>query len=316
MKYNMIKQRLDKYKNVPYEYDKVVFENGEGAEIIHYDNADEMINHSITGKSKKYLDMDGDSWTFGSEFPDLESTTEALRSGECSNKTLKQISQYRDILLNMDGIEESMRRAVSFKRRRKFSDSGSELDIDRVLSGDPEHWQSMTKGKKENVVRLAVNFSVTSGHTEKQLNQLGALTTVAVDMLQRCGLSVEVLALCVAHNVTRTFEHKDKPVKVTRYEQGFTFKLKSASEKLDVSRVACIGIPGLYRSYGFTNWINFLDGEPASGLGRGMETTKNVKDLLKIKNLIEVKWVKNGREKAFLSSLLKSVTENQLLETN
>jgi hypothetical protein len=216
----------------------------------------------------------------------------------------------------MDGIEESMRRAVSFKRRRKFSDSGSELDIDRVLSGDPEHWQSMTKGKKENVVRLAVNFSVTSGHTEKQLNQLGALTTVAVDMLQRCGLSVEVLALCVAENVTRTFEHEKKPVKVTRYEQGFTFKLKSASEKLDVSRVACIGIPGLYRSYGFTNWINFLDGVPSSGLGRGMETTKNVKDLLKIKNLIEVKWVKNGGEKAFLSNLLKSVTEKQLLETN
>ena len=82
-----------------------------------------------------------------------------------------------------------------------------------------------------------------------------------------------------------------------------------------MSRVACIGIPGLYRSYGFTNWINFLDGEPSSGLGRGMETTKNVKDLLKIKNLIEVKWVK-GKEKAFLSSLLKSVTESQLLETN
>ena len=312
----MIEKRLDKHKDIPYEYDKVVFKDGTGAEIIHYDNADEMINHSITGKYKKYLDMDGDSWTFGSEFPDLESTTEALRSGECSNKTLKQISEYRDILLNMDGIEESMRRAVSFKRRRKFSDSGSELDIDRVLSGDPEHWQSMTKGKKENVVRLAVNFSVTSGHTEKQLNQLGALTTVAVDMLQRCGLSVEVLALCVAQNVTRTFEHRDKKVKVTKYEQGFTFKLKSASEKLDVSRVACIGIPGLYRSYGFTNWINFLDGEPSSGLGRGMETTKNVKDLLKIKNLIEVKWVKNGKEKAFLSNLLKSVTESQLLETN
>lgn len=313
----MIKKRLDKHKDIPYEYDKVVFENGTGAEIIHYDNATEMINHSVTGKITKYLHKrDGDVWTFGSEFPDIESTTEALRSGECSSKTLKEISKYRDILLNMDGIEESMRRAVSFKRRRKFSDSGSELDIDRVLSGDPEHWQSMTKGKKENVVRLAVNFSVTNGHTEKQLNQLGALTTVAVDMLQRCGLSVEVLALCIAHGVTKTFEHKEKPVEVKKYEQGFTFKLKSASEKLDVSRVACIGIPGLYRSYGFTNWVNFLDGEAESGLGRGMETTKNVKDLLKIKNLIEVRWVKNGKEKAFLSNLLKSVTENQLLETN
>jgi hypothetical protein len=321
----MIKKRLDKDKNVPYEYDKVIFEKKKGdkshnicgAEIIHYDNASEMISHSLTGKSKKYLeDRDGDDWTFGTEFPDLDSTTEALRSGECSNKTLKQISKYRDILLSMDGIEESMRRAVSFKRRRKFSDSGSELDIDRVLSGDPEHWQSMTKGKKENVVRLAVNFSVSCGHTEKQLNRLAALTTVAVDMLQRCGLSVEVLALCVAHNVTRTFEHKDKRVEVGSYEQGFTFKLKSASEKLDVSRVACIGIPGLYRSYGFTNWINFLDGNASSGLGSGLETTQNLKDLLNIKNLLEVKWVKNGKEKAFLSKLLKSVTQNQLLETN
>ena len=159
----MIKERLDKDKDIPYEYDKVVFENGTGAEIIHYDNANEMINHSITGDSKKYLDKDGDSWTFGSEFPDLESTTKALRSGECSNKTLKQISEYRDILLNMDGIEESMRRAVSFKRRRKFSDSGSELraqaghrlvlrirgSSDAGRRGCPEsHWRTRSSAAK------------------------------------------------------------------------------------------------------------------------------------------------------------------------
>lgn len=308
----MIKKRLEKEKEIPYLYDKVLFKNNTGAEIIHYDNASDMISHCKKSENQKYLNNSRDKeWTFGTEFPNIESTTEALINGECSKSTLKFISNYRDVLLNMDGIENAMRRADSFKRRRKFSDSGSELDIDRVLSGDPDHWQSMTRGKKDKVVRLGVNFSVTAGHSEKQLHKLAALTTVAVDMLQRCGLAVEVLALCVAEGITN---YKKNPF--TTYEQGFTFMLKSANEKLDVSRVACIGIPGLYRAYGFNNWVNYLDGKAKSSLGRGMETTQNVKDLLNIKNLIEVKWVKNGAEKAFLSKLLKSVEQNEILEIN
>lgn len=292
-------------------YDYVKFDKDHGAEILHYDSVAHMVSSTDEyAKKKKYLFKgEDDDWTWGTEFIGHEATQEALYNGECSEKTLKYIDKYRKVLLNMDGIDDLMRRAETYKRRRKFSDSGSELDIDRVLSGDPEHWQSMTRGKKQNVIRLGVNFSVTCGHTEEQLNKLGALTTVAVDMLQRCGLAVEVVGMCVAHKIT------GDPRLPNSKEQGFTCMLKSAQEKLDVSRIACIGIPGLYRAYGFTNWINFLEGTASSGLGYGSETTKHLKGLLNIEHLLEVKWTKRNQEKAFLTTLLKSITQQELLET-
>ena len=309
----MLKETFVKKKKLPdgITYDYGMFNKNKGVEILHYDSVAHMVESAKDNATKrKYLDKgDFDEWTWGTEFQGLESTTEALRNGECSQKTLKHIEEYRNVLLNMDGIDDMMRRADTFKRRRKFGESGSELDIDRVLSGDPEHWQSMTRGKKQNVIRLGVNFSVTCGHSEEQLNKLGALTTVAVDMLQRCGLAVEVVGLCVAHKVMSNNLIGSKP------EQGFTCVLKSAQEKLDVSRIACIGIPGLYRAYGFTTWINYLEGRATSGLGYGNETSNEVKDLLNIKHLLEVKWTKEGREKAFLTELLKSISEKEILET-
>ncbi len=307
----MIKKHFNKKKKLPVgvTYDYCKFTESHGAEILHYDSVAHMVDTTKeNATNRKYLKRpDDDDWTWGTEFKGFDETYNALRNGECSQKTLKHIEEYRNVLLNMDGINDIMKRAETFKRRRKFSDSGSELDIDRVLSGDPEHWQSMTRGKKQNVIRLGVNFSVTCGHTEKQLNKLGALTTVAVDMLQRCGLAVEVVGLCVAHDVTRDSLCE-------KMEQGFTCLLKSSQEKLDVSRIACIGIPGLYRSFGFTTWSNYLEGEPSSGLGYGYTTSKECKELLNIKHLLEVKWVKNGGEKAFLTELLISVTQKQLLE--
>ena len=307
----MIKKHFNKKKELPVgvTYDYCKFTKSHGAEILHYDSVAHMVETTKENAiNRKYLERDKeDDWTWGTEFKGLDETYNALRNGECSKKTLKHIEEYRNVLLNMDGIDDMMKRAETFKRRRKFSDSGSELDIDRVLSGDPEHWQSMTRGKKQNVIRLGVNFSVTCGHTEKQLNKLGALTTVAVDMLQRCGLAVEVVGLCIAHSVT-----KDNLCE--KMEQGFTCLLKSSQEKLDVSRIACIGIPGLYRAFGFTAWSNYLEGEPSGGLGYGNQTTKECKELLNIKHLLEVKWVKNGGEKAFLTDLLKSVTQKDLLE--
>lgn len=308
----MIEKHFNKKKELPngVTYDYCKFTKAHGAEILHYDSVAHMVDTTKeNATNRKYLNKPyDDDWTWGTEFKGLDETYNALRNGECSQKTLKHIEEYRNVLLNMDGIDDMMRRAETFKRRRKFSESGSELDIDRVLSGDPEHWQSMTRGKKQNVIRLGVNFSVTCGHTEKQLNRLGALTTVAVDMLQRCGLAVEVVGLCVAHNIT-----EDKLC--GEMEQGFTCTLKSSQEKLDVSRIACIGIPGLYRAFGFATWSNYLEGKPTSGLGYGYTTSKSCKELLNIKHLLEVKWVKNGSEKAFLTDLLKSVTQKELLES-
>ena len=40
-----------------------------------------------------------------------------------------------------------------------------------------------------------------------------------------------------------------------------------------------------------------------------MKKRNSVKDLLNIKHLLEVKWTKQGREKAFLTDLLKSISE-------
>ena len=298
---------LTKEKHIDLPYDIVEFENGKQAEIIHFESAGHIIEcqQKYNWKSK-HLNNSQQEWRFGTEFPDIETTKEAVIAGECSDKTREQVEYYRDIMLNMDEIQESMRRASTFKRKRIFSDFGSELDIDRVLSGDQNHWQRMTKGRQSNSIKIAVNISVSCGHSEEQIHKLAALTSVTADMLQRCGLSVEILGICSAYNIT-TITSKQR-------EQGFTFKIKSASDKLDISRVASSGIPGLYRAYGFNTWVNTLDGKETHGLGRAEQTTQNLKDLLNIKHLIEVKWVKEGKEKQFLSNILKDLNNKTLIE--
>lgn len=288
--------------------DKYLIKKDKAVEIIHFDNVSHMCEAVEAAKDKSYLERDGrNNWTFGTEFPDLASTKEALYNGDVSKKTLEKIGEYRDSLMNLDAITDLMRMAETYKRKRVFRDEGAELCIDRVMASDPNHWSRMSPGKRQKVVRLATNYAVSCGHSEKQLNMLGALTTVAVDMLQRCGFAVEVLGVQIAHNVSRYKENNcDK-------EQGFTMKLKAAEEKLDISRIACIGIPGLFRAYGFSAFQNFLDGEVSSGLGKAEATSKEVKDLLGVEHMLEVKWV-NGKEKAFLTDLLESVT-GQVLET-
>lgn len=298
--------RIEKKKDVGVPYDFVEFDNGKQAEVIHFESAGHIIEHGISkGWTSKHLGDSESEWRYGTEFTDYEMTCNAVLAGDCTDKTRKKVEYYRDIMLNMDGVQESMRRASTHKRKRVFSDFGSELDIDRVLSGDPYHWQRMTKGRQSNSVKIAVNISVSCVHSEEQLHKLAALTSVTADMLQRCGLSVEILGICMAKNITRG----DK-----KREQGFTFKIKSASEKLDLSRVASAGIPGLYRSVGFNTWINSLDGKAHQGLGHSMQTTQNVKDLLDIKHLIEVKWTKFGNEKQFLSNILESLNNKTLIE--
>jgi hypothetical protein len=293
-------------------------------DVLHFNSMHDIVRNCMEGYDKRewtgrlcyWKERDGESWTYGTEFPDAKTTATALEYGESSQKTISQIEKLRSALLNTEGIEDLMRQGRSHRRRRRFREEGAELDIDRVLSGDPRHWAQMSKGKRSNVIRLGVNFSLTCGHDERQFHKLAALITVSVDLLQACGFAVEVMGLCTAHGITNgagkkaTDPDKQEFIKSDKWEQGFTVPLKTSDEPLDVSKVACIGIPGLYRGYGFTTWCFTLDGKPKDSLGRGDTTSEGLKELLDIKHLLEVKWI-DGKEQAFLTKILKSVTQEQ-----
>ena len=121
-------------------------------------------NNNPDSENDDYHYSDYHEWTYGTTYPNRLTTMEALLSSKVEDTMWKAIDKLRDSLLKDKDIQRLMELAPTIKKTRKFGMSGDELCIDRVLSGDPQHWQYTTKGKKSNVVRIALNISMSAGN--------------------------------------------------------------------------------------------------------------------------------------------------------
>ncbi len=272
-------------------------------QLFHFDSTAHLVEEveknvkDGTWRSGKdgenYMEGDGD-WTWGS-LENYENTKLHLDKCMMTERVTQRLDELRVQLLNKPEIKMMAERNNSLKRKRIYAESGSELDIDRVMCADPMHWQTITKSSRTNVVRLSINYAVSSGNGEETFSELCALGIVAADMLSRAGFSVEITALGSAYRITDGV-----------HEGGISVMLKRAEEQIDLSRIACIGIPGFFRCFTFITYINMLKGNVSSGLGSPRETSQQFKDKIQINHMIETKWLGN-RQTEFLDNIFKGL---------
>jgi hypothetical protein len=284
-------------------------------QVIHYSSLRHMIDSVDHGIDKlgwkdiyrrKHGSLPGeeDTWAHGDTLRTAKATSEALRHGRAPKKVVDQMREYCQELINLPEAKLLQRIAQTIKRKRLYGISGSELDIDKLMTGNPEHWYAMTKGRKKNVVQIYIKLTLSCGHGEKTFFQLGALAAAACDLITKAGLSVELIGLHGARGTCT--EHRDG------YEMTM-IPIKGADETLDIGKVCATGSPGLLRYYGFYNEVCLLNTSKASGgLGQVVPIPEDLKKELDVKHLIEASWVSEKEQRlTFLTGLLQSLTTSE-----
>lgn len=219
--------------------------------------------------------MQDASWHFG-RLKNLEATREYMEYGLCDQRTLKEVINLRETMLNREEIKELLHLSKTRKRKRVFSECGAELDIDRVMCADPQHWISTTPGKKTNVMRIGVNMSVNGGFQEADIIRIASYGIIACELLSTAGYNVEFNALFISDRQT------DEVV-----QGGSVIKLKGADEPLDIQRLCGMSIMGVFRAFDFSVTTDILDGTPDSSYGSARGIGSVVKSMLNYDYIID-----------------------------
>jgi hypothetical protein len=278
------------------EYDSVFhFMETAEAMLADKDISDKRYTRYVSNPFHK-----NDEWSLGTEFNTIEKTREALTKGQPAQATIKGIEEMRKKLLENETVKKTMEKGRSLKRQRKFEMDGGELDIDRVMCGDPEYWMKLQLGKKNNIIRIGFNFSMNCGNGEKEFYRLAAVASVMSDLFQVCGYSVEIMAA----SFTSGGVHGNGAPNIT----GTIMPIKRADEPLDIMRVASIGIPGMLRKYGFAQYVTVHPGEPDYGLGQAQKSDEAFKQHFDINYTVGKGWCPDmNKSVLFVENIFKQL---------
>ena len=221
--------------------------------------------------------IDGGRWQFGA-YENEETSHAAIKSGLVMDRTRQK---YFDTLAKLEPVIEKFANqdGLSTRRKRVFSDSDGELNLDRYLDQKDELWESTTRAQKRRLVSLGVNFWLSCFNNEADFIGIAAIAAAAADVLTRLGYATEV-KLCSICEVGGS-------------QTVTSFIVKAADEPLDVQNILQIANPGLLRSLYFKL---HTDIHPHDGSkGHGVPHTKETKEVIGVDYLITKEWT-DGRD--------------------
>jgi len=216
--------------------------------------------------------IDGGRWQFGA-YENEETSHGAIRQGIVMEKTRQK---YFDTLAKLEPIIEKFANqdGLSTRRKRVFSDSDGELNLDRYLDQKDELWEKTIRQQKRKLISLGVNFWLNCTNTEDDFIGIAAIAAAAADVLTRLGYATEIklCSICeVGGSLTVT-----------------SFVVKAADEPLDVQNILQIANPGLLRSLYFKL---HTDIHPTDGAkGHGTPHTPECKNVIGVDYLITKEW--------------------------
>ena len=181
------------------------------------------------------------------------------------NRRLEELDPRQDIVdkikasfkeaMNSDGLQHLFSRMIAKRKRREFRDDRGRFDIPRALSGNADMFVSRKK-KASNGFKIGVKLGLNAGDSDKSFVKLITNLTVAIMMIEAAGIPVELYILFDGKDVTPDYDR-----------QGVLITAKSASERMNINRMALMGNVGMFRHHVFLGWSYFLSGEIDSGLG-------------------------------------------------
>lgn len=245
--------------------------------VVMFDSADSLVQHFMTNVAEVGGNgtwKTGDSginhkndmstiedWRFGKDFRTFNETISALQSGETAARYLRMLDKVKGELYDKyPELYKISETAVTKRRRRRFSEDGDELDIDRYMCGDPAMWSSMPRQEVQGrAATFFIDITISAGTDEENLVE-GVIRSIAlVDIVDKAGIPTEIVIGATTNNGTRG----------TRL-LTVACKAKHANEPLDIQRILSFCMTGYYRSLTFCAWVNTSPSKEGNwGLGNG-----------------------------------------------
>lgn len=227
------------------------------AESLSNDDMCRLLSVARGIHNKNYQPNYVNDWTFGS-LRTHTATVKYLTDNIASEKAVSLYQRYKNDLINkFPAMSNLQQTGFVSRRKKKFSDSGDELDIDRFLSHELDQWTS--KQTTETRKRTAVlNFTMpaSAAADDEDFVSVAAVATAVSDIVESFGISTRVVFSEVSSDVTTTEKYSIYNVVVKDYE-----------EPLDINRMLCFGASGVMRNLYFIAEACITPGLARSGLG-------------------------------------------------
>ena len=263
--------------------------------LARFKSLDEVLNIFDNLPSSCLRDYDGEdsTWTFGDvpREPSREAYTDKLlKDGDIMDEIMEYIEDYKD-KLELEGLSSLQGNFKSCIRRRRFSDDGAEINIDRALSGEPEFWETLKRDGKQEFINIAVQISLSWKNGLKSFAKNMALAYCVCEILENLGYGVCIDILSSVHNqvkydfMKRTYKLKN--FNTSGAESGELIRIKGSEERVDIRNLACTSLPSLLRKYMFGIDVAIYD----NSSGECKETTQEYLNFCNVDLLIAKQWV-------------------------
>ncbi len=168
----------------------------------------------------------------------VEKVLDKVRAGQANKDVLEAMQKIRR-KLELDGSIDLSESVKDCKRKRRFTDDGGELDIDRVMEGSEDYWMQCKRDGQQTFVRIFVNLSISCDNATDTHANLLASGLITAEILEAKGYGVEIYVGCSGQMYD------------TRVERAWMAKVKDCTEHLDIERIASVGCSQIQRLWSF-----------------------------------------------------------------
>lgn len=243
--------------------DLIEYCDGFPGNIIEADPHSGLMNKNFSNGSQN-------EWRNG-EHLTYDRAQEFLSDGKATDKQKKYYDTYRENILkkrpDLADIEAS---AVVSKKRKVFSESGDDLDIDRYMNGEVEQWTRRATSKiRKRSAKIFVAMPQSGGNDAENFSRAAAFVVAVSNIIELAGISTEIEFGNIGVNATNTESFHCYSVIAKRVE-----------EPLDIERLLSFGGAALLRNYIFiaTSHVNQEEFFLNTDSGKGMSIDKIATD--------------------------------------
>ena len=228
---------------------------------LKFDSVDELIKNSeqIISDGGFCKPASDDDWTFADS--SRQETKKLLETGDAKDSLIDMINDVKDEL-ELEGIADITGQVKSCKRQRRFAVDGCEIDINRVLTGEPEVFSLMKRDGKKQFVTVGINCSMSHAHGEREFARNTAVAYVTAELLESLGYGVEIrLVSCTSDNGHKSVLRKNfadvcgikKVQNFSLWKSQFCISAvaKETDKPVDIRNVSATALTGYLRRHVF-----------------------------------------------------------------
>jgi hypothetical protein len=234
-----------------------------------YAEEERFLSYSDFDKFKK-LDRK-DDWTYGQDL-NLENLLKRLESWTPYEDVLEEITKQKAEFHDDPRTKKLLKSITINKKKRHFNTDNGEIDIDRIMAGNPEFFDRKIKTSEKKGIHVLLSLATSASYDAKTFSTKIIELYKLVYIFDFIGVPTRI-SICNVTNQTTT----NSPYR----HQSSYFIIKHELEKLNLQKLGLLGCSGLYRCFFFLAKTCFT-GKLTGGLGTPIAISDDIKKELSV----------------------------------